>query len=176
MAQSLGDLLEEYGNTIVERLKAKIVDKGLVASRVLLQSIDYKVKIFGKDYVMHIGWDSTAKDYALYADEGRKAGKAPPYPAILKWVRAKGLTFAKKNGGKWKNNAQMHGSLAYVIQQSIKKKGTIKRFGHKGSHFWDEVFTPELRKELKADIVKAVKRDVQIEFNELKKTVSSHGG
>ncbi len=175
MAETLGQLLEDYGKTIVTSLQDKIKAKGLIASAILYQSIKYRVKIFGKDYVLHIGWEGTAEDYAKYADEGRRGGKPPPFNAILKWVQKKGLVMKPKGKGKWRNNAQMHKSLAYLIQQSIKKKGTIKRFGYKGSNFWGEVFTEDLRKELTDDLRKYVKRDIQIEFSDIKKQVTSHG-
>ena len=172
---SLGDTLEEYGQIIVKQLQDKIAEKKLIGGGILYQSIKYSVKIFGKDYILHIGFNNPADDYAKFADEGRKGGKPPPVEAIDKWLFKKGILPKEARKGTLKQKLAARKGLAFVIAKSIAKKGTIKRFGYKGSKFWTEVINDDLKKELTADLRKALKRDILIEFGELKKEIKSHG-
>ena len=57
-------------------------------------------------------------------DQGRKPGSRPPTSEIEKWVRAKGIQ--PLYGGTLNN-------LARIIANSIAEKGTIARFGYRGS-------------------------------------------
>lgn len=176
---SIGDTLEHYGKQIVESLKAKIAEKKLVASGGLLQSLKYSVKIFGKDYVMHVGFSPEYEIVASTMNDGGKwtKGKMPNVNAIDQWLFKKGILPKAVRGNKpLKDKLKARKGLAFAIAKSIQKKGVIKRFGYKGSRFWDEVINDELKTELMTDLKKALKRDVIIEFGTLKKEIKSHGG
>ena len=151
----LGDILEKYGQKITEALKKTLASKDLVASGILYQSIDYDVKIFGKQYILRIDFSKGEGDkYAKWVEEGRRPGKMPPIAPILKWVRHRGLTDKKK---KWSDNAKMHNSLAYLIARKIARKGT------KPNKFFRSTIDPIL-KDMKKELQKELKRDIQIEL------------
>jgi len=52
---------------------------------------------------------------------------------ILNWIKRKNITI-KKNGKVVSSSPNNLKSLAYVIARSIGRRGTIKRFGYKGSY------------------------------------------
>lgn len=202
---SIGDTLEHYGKQIVESLKAKIAEKKLVASGGLLQSLKYSVKIFGKDYVMHVGFSPEYEIVASTMDSGRKKGDKVPIQPILEWMRRKGIKSdglrakqkeLKTRGIKLKNKVvkkavfeKAQESMAWAIAKKIERDGLgygkgpkehpasyNSRYNGKPSLFWAEVINDELKTELMADLKKALKRDVIIEFGTIKKEILSHGG
>jgi hypothetical protein len=201
---SLGDTLEEYGQIIVKQLQDKIAEKKLIASADLVQSLDFRVKIFGKDYVLWVGFNPPGDKYAPAMDSGRRKGTgkdaAVPIQPIIEWMRRKGIKSKKLREGKGllrklKNKTvkkglaeKMQESMAWAIAKKIQRDGLGKgkgpkehpnsyntRFNGKPSKFWAEVINDDLKKELTADLRKALKRDILIEFGELKKEIKSHG-
>lgn len=142
-----GELVKIFEET-VEALRKSAEAKGLDASGVLLASIKFEPKRLGDI----LRFQLTMADYYQWVDEGRKPGKFPPLKAILEWMRFKGIV-PRNARGKKINNERARRGLAYVIARSIARKGTIKRFGHKGSNFYTEVIPSE-----KVFVDKVVKR------------------
>ena len=167
---ALHQALLDAGNEIIERLKKSATDKGLDASGRLIAGIDFNVKVFATQY----RWQLTMPDYYKDVDEGTKPHLVP-IKDLIEWITFKGIApkLRKKGFGKnGKKSAKSLGytkqdtakSLAYMIQQSILKKGTIKRFGYKGSKFYSSVVTEQWLGNIQAKLAKAAKKDVLIEI------------
>ena len=117
----LEGLINEYAEEVERIYKQKLKDSDLIASGKLINSVEVKVKR-GADYYSVV---FNAADYWKYA-EGRKAGKMPPYNAILEWIRVKKILPRPDADG----NLPTEKQLAFLIQRTIGEKGTIKRFNY----------------------------------------------
>jgi|TARA_A100001011_G_C14286965_1_gene834249 hypothetical protein len=124
MAKKVRQILEEYKDKIVSQLKDRIIQRDLLASKDLLNSINAETT--DRSIIV------SAIDYATYVDEGRGPGKKPPVNKILEWVESKNLT---SNNDKYKK----HRDMAWAIANGIAKFGTIERFDYQGGNFIDYV-------------------------------------
>ena len=66
----------------------------------------------------------------------------------------------KKNGKVVSSSPNNIKSLAYVIARSIGTRGTIKRFGYKGSNIIDFVYS-SLSKQMGDEIFESYKQDLE---------------
>lgn len=124
--------LNRVGEMWVKIMKQKIKEKGKVASGFLLNSIDYRVIRDDSGPILEIQY----ADYWKYVNDGRKArgddrpisadNGAVPIPALLKWIKIKGLRGRNKKG-RFTTNL----SLAFAIRAKIWK------FGIKPANFFD---------------------------------------
>lgn len=117
--------LERVGKLWVDIMKQRIREKNKVASGNLLNSISYKViSVNGKPSL-----EITYADYITYVNQGRiprgddrpieASNGAVPIPALVKWIKLKGLKGAKRKG----RTSQSTLSLAFAIRASIWKYG-----------------------------------------------------
>lgn len=123
---NLEAIITEYASEFERLYKEKLRDDDFKASGDLINSIETKVKVGSDYYIVTF----KAKDYWKYVEEGRRAGKWPPKEPILKWIKVKKILPQPDKDG----NLPTPESLAFLIQRAIGKKGTIKRYGHEGSH------------------------------------------
>jgi len=80
--------LKEFGTDYVKILVRELKRDKKVATTVLINSIDYRIRKEAKEISIII--DSV--DYLKFVDEGRKPGKYPPLRAIENWVDVKGIS------------------------------------------------------------------------------------
>jgi len=115
------------GDILVLKYKEKLAADNTVASGKLRDSFDYKLTGQGTNVM---GLEILAAKYAKVIDEGRKPGKRKPgINAIVSWMKAKGIT--PNRGTKLKDYKEAASSIAKFIAE----KGTIKRFGYKGTNY-----------------------------------------
>lgn len=147
-------LLDNFGNDLVTDLKEQLVKDGVVggggtASK-LAGSIRF-VFLTGKEQGIGI----TMADHWEFVENGRKAGKRPPLQPIIDWIKWKGIQLkplsqkakeastglgkAEKKVFKKNQIDSQIKSLAFAISNKIAQKGTIQRFGYKGSNFASDV-------------------------------------
>tara|TARA_B100000575_G_scaffold84540_1_gene66748 strand:+ start:1808 stop:2266 length:459 start_codon:yes stop_codon:yes gene_type:complete len=124
MASKVQNILEEYRDKIVSQLKDRIRQRGLVASKGLLNSI--------RGEVSQTGITIFSTEYASFVESGRGPGKPPPVSKILEWVQDKDLQPRYKK-------YERHRDIAWMIAMAIAKNGTIERFGYLGGDFVDYV-------------------------------------
>ena len=106
----LKEILESQGGKAVQFIKKLLIDNNKIATRNLINSLDYEVLENLNDLTLRI----IASDHFKYVDQGRRPGaKPPPIKPIQSWVRTKGLVF------KGLNDKQ----TAFIIATSIGKKG-----------------------------------------------------
>jgi hypothetical protein len=131
-------ILAGVANEVVRLLKQSLLDKDGNASRTLTQSIDTSgVRREGTGVVAPIVGES----HWRYFEYGRKRGKRPPIKSIEEWITAKGIAVRKSKAESNQSVLDRRRSMAIAIANKIASKGTIKRFGYKGSGFVSEVLT-----------------------------------
>jgi hypothetical protein len=92
--------------------------------------------------------------------------------SIESWIKAKGIRPYRKlkSGYKFaktstlKNSA--YKSAVFAIMQSTSQRGTIKRFGYKGSNLFERVYK-EIEGKIGADITEAYSEDLKIELRKV---------
>lgn len=138
----LGDAMVFVAQTIIEKLKESAREKGLKATNNLIQSIQ-------ADYPsvtpQGIEIEISMADYWERVEDGQKPGIWPHMPSLIQWVGAKASVkkIALQRKGKNQSVDDAIKSFASVIAKKIHSKGTIKRFGYKGSSFIADVLTQQ---------------------------------
>ena len=115
------------GKLLVSKYKERLEGDDTVATGKLKDSFKYKMTGFDTNI---LGLEILAAKYAKIIDEGRKPGKRNPgIRPIMEWMKAKGI---KPNRG---TKVKDYKEAASSIAKFIGEKGTIKRFGYKGSNY-----------------------------------------
>ena len=158
---NLKQVLDKYANAYTQKFKAKLISDGNKASGRLVNSI--------KPQKLKDGFAILGKRYIEQISEGRKKGKMPPWSprdnSILSWVKTKNIV--PRKGGSSLGNMKR---LAFVIARSIGRRGTIARFGYRGTNIIDFVHK-ELGQQMGEEIFAAYKIDLEKILNkQIKKT------
>ena len=131
--------MNEVGEDAVARLKKWMGQLNLDATKRTSKSLKHRVTKKGAKVIMEV---SSRKKKGLdvigLADQGRGPGLPPPYKEIAKGIRAKGIKITDSKGRYKKSNNKNINRAAYGIAQYIGRRGTIKRFGYKGSNIFDK--------------------------------------
>ena len=126
MDKELKLLANKYGKRAVSDLKSKLVSDGTHASGETLNSINYSIK--GGSIVVEF-------DAAINVlDEGLNTGQrisASGSQGIIRWMKAKGIRPAFAKGTVTERDYK---ASAFLITRAIRNRGTIRRFGYKGSN------------------------------------------
>lgn len=164
---NLGHMMLRWGQLITASLRKEISRDDTKASGRLLASIAPNVKIFGSSYTLEIKME----DYWKSVDQGTKPGTKPNVDKILRWMQNKkimpkptktGLTRPRSKFGK-KVFKDRRRAMAERIANAIYRKGTIKRFGYKGSGFVTE-YTNTLADRMRKSIYEATGKDIKVQL------------
>lgn len=138
----LGDAMVFVAQVIIDKLKQSAREKDLKATNNLIQSIsaDYP-SITPQGIEIEI----SMADYWERVEDGQKPGTWPHMPSLIQWVGAKSSVkrIALERKGKNQTVQKAIESFASVVAKKIHSKGTIKRFGYKGSGFIAAVLTQQ---------------------------------
>jgi hypothetical protein len=138
----LGDAMVFVAQVIIDKLKESARQKDLKATNNLIQSIsaDYP-SITPQGIEIEI----SMADYWERVEDGQKPGTWPHMPSLIQWVGAKASVkrIALERKGKNQTVQKAIESFASVVAKKIHSKGTIKRFGYKGSGFIADVLTQQ---------------------------------
>lgn len=110
----LWSALNNVGDELVKELTKQLITHDKVATRDLVNSLDYDII----EQAEKLSLVLKADYYLKYVDEGRKKGNPPPSKEIEKWVKVKGISFKNSKGVKYKPT-----QTAFVISRSIGNKG-----------------------------------------------------
>ena len=161
-------------NKIAEEFKVRLqrgakLDKTVATGKF---ANSFKVKV--EDDSIEITSDAK---YAKYVVDGTlpsnsNAGWEKKKRNIESWIKAKGIRPYRKlkSGYKFaktstlKNSA--YKSAVFAIMNSISERGTIKRFGYKGSNLFERVYK-EIEGKIGADITEAYSEDLRIELRKI---------
>lgn len=156
--QSIQDVLIEWGNEVIGKLKASLtaktstgttkqLDQSLVVLPIELGDSKFTLKFQAEDYWKFInegvrGVGGQKKDGSVWTQKGGASpytfrDKKPPTEALSLWAYAKGLN-------------------VFAVQNSVFHKGI------KPTHFWDEVINENLVKDLVKRLEKAGAKEVEL--------------
>lgn len=133
-------IIQAAAQMITDDLRRSLQEKKGTASRDLLQSLEASRVTQTGDLVEA---KIVGSEHWKYFEYGRKRGKRPPIKSIEEWITAKGIPVRKSKGESKLSVMERRRGMAFAIARSIGAKGTVKRFGYKGSGFVREVLTPE---------------------------------
>ncbi len=125
MDKELKLLADKYGKRAVEDLKNKLLSDDTNASGDTLNSISYSIK--GGNIV--IEFDPTIN----ILDEGLNTGQrisVSGSQGIIRWMKAKGI---RPRFAKGTVTERDYKASAFLIARAIRNRGTIARFGYRGS-------------------------------------------
>ena len=187
---SVGDILYNYSEKIVENLKKNLEKSGANASQSLWQSIAPIVKVFGEKYTMTI----SAEDYWKFVDMGIKGrdstfpesaaspfkfkNKMPPVSAFsgaTGWIAMKGIPLREQI--KMNISQKTYKPRKKKLSDIVKRKNlsvawgiakTIQKKGVRGTHFVSDYLNESFYANLKNDISKAIGKDVTIQIKNYK--------
>lgn len=168
----VGRVIERFGRLFVEGAKRNLVQSGANATGSLSQSIAFKVTIMGQSLRFQV----FANDYWVFVDRGRGATKRGGGGKVRKaltgaggWIAAKGLNvvgIVKKITGRTVSTKEANKILGFLIARKIHEKG------FKGNRFMSKVINEQSLQRLRKDLSKALKRDVELEINDIREFVS----
>jgi len=136
----LGDAMVGVAQVIIDKLKQSAMEKGVKATGNLIQSIRAD---FPSVTPQGITVAIEMADYYQWVESGRGKGKRPPIASIEQWISAKGIQVRQSKGETKQSVLDRRKSMAIAIANKIASKGTIKRFGYKGSNFIADVLTQQ---------------------------------
>lgn len=138
----LSDAMVFVAQVIIDKLKQSAREKDLKATNNLIQSITAG---FPSVTPQGIEIEISMADYWERVEDGQKPGTWPHMPSLIQWVGAKASVkrIALQRKGKNQSVNAAIKSFAAVIAKKIHSKGTIKRFGYKGSGFIADVLTQQ---------------------------------
>lgn len=113
------DVLNDFGQMLVEEYKDQLILNDVNASDELYNSVNYIFKENGGTFEVSL----ELADYWKYVENGRKAGKWPPISAIQKWVEIKPVLPRPMDNGKLPTTQQ----LAFLIARKIGLEGIKPR-------------------------------------------------
>ncbi len=165
--------IERFGNIFVNAAKRNLAQAGANASGALSASIAFKVTIMGQRYRFQI----LAEDYWVFVDGGRGRTKAGGGGAVRKsiggqqgWISLKGLpvvAIMRKITGRTMSTKEANKALTFLITRKIHKKG------FKGNKFMTSVLNPRSMEKFRAEISRSLRRDVELEIQDLQNFVIS---
>lgn len=118
-------LLNKYGKRAVEDLRNRLASDRTNASGETLDSVSYSIR--GENIV--VKFDPSVN----ILDEGLNTGQrisASGSEGIVRWMKAKGI---RPRFSKGTVTERDYKASAFLIARAIRNRGTIKRFGYKGS-------------------------------------------
>ncbi len=120
---------------IIDKLKASIIARDMVATRALLESVRYEKN----ESLCQLSYDIIALDYIVGLDEGLPPGTVATIENLQIWIDAKGLELNP-----------------WAVQQSILNQGTTwHRIG--GSH----IVTDAINTETFNEVIRLSKDDIK---------------
>tara|TARA_R110002012_G_scaffold78746_1_gene200587 strand:- start:7382 stop:7861 length:480 start_codon:yes stop_codon:yes gene_type:complete len=154
LKESIDEVLNKYGVKFTKALKRQLKVDRTYATGSTYKSIKYSVK----DSSLILEYDSTMN----IIDAGRKAGRRMPSSTdILIWMKARNVRPRDRFGRFLANTTQNRKRAAFAITRGIGRRGTIKRFGYKGSKILDFVNkNSDLRLSFERDLKIAIEDDL----------------
>ncbi len=142
----LGDAMVFVAQTIIDKLKLSAREKQVKATGNLIQSIKAD---FPNVTPQGITIGIEMADYYQWVEDGRGKTKttSPSQPTLAQsleqWISAKGIQVRQSKGESGQTVLERRKSMAIAIARKIHSKGTIERFGYKGSGFIAAVLTQQ---------------------------------
>ena len=162
--QNLNEGLEQVGKLIVNKLKVLADDQEFKANGDLIRSFRYEttannLAIFSAKYARALSDGISKKDpnYDKSSESFRDS--------IIDWAKTKGMRpqFRDKKGRFTKVSDRSWNSLGHVLARSIRRKGISKRFGYKGSGFF-QTMEDQLKEQIRTILSESYKKDLKLQI------------
>jgi len=161
-------------NKIAEEFKVRLqrgarLDK-TVATGKFANSFDAKVKDDSIEITSDVSYAKYVVDGALPSNSN--IGWEKKKKSIESWIKAKGIRPYRqlKSGYKFAKTSTLkdsaYKSAVFAIMKSIADRGTIKRFGYKGSNLFERVYK-EIKDKIGVEITEAYAEDLRIELRKI---------
>ena len=153
---NLVEVLDAYGNTLVEKYRQGLEDGDHIATGNLYRSVTSEVTLNGQSFIVEF----KMPEYGEYLEQGTKP-HFPPINAIMGWIKAKRIVPRQDSQGKLPTEKQ----LAYLIARKISEDGT-KRTG-----IWEKANDLTYREWDKL-IDEAIAMDLELNLAEILQTLN----
>lgn len=153
LEEKFNKLFNKYGAIIIDRMIEKMNNLDLNASGTAARSLKYVTEPDGMSIM--------GKEYFAQINKGRAPGRKPPMQNILRWVQQRMAVDDEKEAKK----------VAYAVQKTIAKKGTIQRFSYGGSDLLDFIIKTEIKGKLQGEAMIIVRNDLLQKARELKNEI-----
>jgi hypothetical protein len=154
-------VLKKYGRLFEQDLKGKVRKDKTIATSKALNSISSNAK--GNTLSIEFS------EVLGILSDGITVRKYPNQEAIIKWMKDKGIRPKNYKGvSSGASIENRYKSSAFLISRAIKEKGTIKRFGHKGTGVLDVLLpTSKLMTQLTDELSDVVGEEINLLFNKI---------
>lgn len=153
MVTEVQQVINKWGNILVNTMKNKLVSGRKIATGNLVNSLVFKYSFNAGRYTIQI----TGEKYLINVDRGRRAGaKRPPIQAIINWINIKRIRIKVKKGQKRQDVVR---GVAFAMSNKISQRG-IKPFPilNLGKMITNsKQFQNEIKAAAKKDLLKAIK-------------------
>ena len=163
MDENLNIGLETVGKLITDKLKVVAKDDGFYSSGKLDNAFRYEaaannLAIFSAKYARALS-DGVTKDKS-YSKVGEDFKNS-----ILKWAKIKGMRPNTRNSkGQFSKVKDYHwNSMAIALAIGIRRNGISKRFGYKGSGFFDTM-QDQLKEQIRTILSDSYKMDLKTQI------------
>jgi len=163
-------------NKIAEEFKVRLqrgarLDKTIATGK-FANSFDAKVKDDSIEITSDVSYAKYVVDGTLPSNSN--IGWEKKKKNIESWIKAKGIRPYRKlkSGYKFSKTSTLkdsaYKSAVFAIMRSTSERGTIKRFGYKGSNLFERVYK-EIEDKIGVDITEAYSEDLK---NEIRKIIN----
>lgn len=144
-------ILSDFGNKLVEAIRQKQIQKGIIASgksaaELEIKATDKQLQVIDRE------------GYFEFQEFGRRPGKRPPRESIKQWIEL-------KLQGNIRSGISID-SLAFLIARKIGQQGT-KTFRTNPTGVLSEVINEEAMQNLKSQIFKGKIDEIRTEIQRL---------
>ena len=166
MKEEVDKILQKYGTEMVSELKKNLTNSGGVASSKTLNSIKYSVS--GSKLTI------SANASLNIFDKGIGIGRKVNVQKISKWIVDKNISIRedRTGSGRFSRRSDRNiASVAFLIARSINRRGTIKRFAHRGADIVHRSIGLKslVNKEMRAAVSEIARRQIKLVLKQIKK-------
>lgn len=80
-------LVNQFGIDVIKQMQEELKKNKSISSNKLINSLNYKAKVQIEKIIIQFN----AEDYAIYIEQGRKAGTRPPVSKLKEWCKIRGI-------------------------------------------------------------------------------------
>ena len=166
MQEEVDKILQKYGAEMVSELKKNLTNSGGVASSRTLNSIKHSVS--GSKLTI------SANASLNIFDKGIGIGRKVNVQKISKWIVDKKISLRedRTGSGRFSRRSDRNiASVAFLIARSINRRGTIKRFAHRGADIVDRSIGLKslVNKEMRSAVSEIARRQIKLVLKQIKK-------
>ena len=166
MQEEVDKILQKFGAQMVSELKNNLISSGGVASSKTLNSIKHSVS--GSKLTI------SANSSLSIFDKGIGSGRKVNVQKISQWILDKKISIRedRTGSGRFSRRSDRNiASVAFLIARSINRRGTIKRFAHRGADIIDNSIgiRSVVNKEMRAAVSEIARRQIKLVLKQIKK-------